>query len=445
MKVLHVTPHLGGGVGKAHAALRGVLPSEVEQTFVLLEAAARSPSRRMLSKTSARASSSPAISIRSRIWRRRPTSSSSSSGIIRACSNALRAAAISRDAQRVLVAYFRLDTPLIPAGLMEDGDALCLHDGSVPRYRFDSVCCRSPRKAIFAVINSGFGFPNRQQRTSRLRDRKPAIAYLGTVDFVKMHPGFFDAIDGLIGDDIRVSVWGEVDPSGPVAARARAMRHPERIKFCGETPEPAAALSERGNIFLSAAIRSLRYGGKRADRSDVSGADADRDGQSSGNGDRSRLRDRVCCAIYRRVRVSILQMLLLLPDFREKISRNAIDVCRGNPGTGAFCSRFHDPLAWVGQQIAEALRFPVRGRGEPRGLVRRDTALTWRELGTREREERTTIVKGDACSFRKCIFRRRVSCQTAAVVVNVGRLLSMMRGTLDAAGSPKRNVRLLEW
>ncbi len=37
MKVLHVTPHLGGGVGKAHAALRGVLPAEVEQTFVLLE------------------------------------------------------------------------------------------------------------------------------------------------------------------------------------------------------------------------------------------------------------------------------------------------------------------------------------------------------------------------------------------------------------------------
>ncbi len=61
----------------------------------------------------------------------------------------------------------------------------------------------------------------------------PRIAYLGTVDFVKMHPGFFDAIDGLPDDDIRVSVWGEVDPSGPVAARARAMRHPERVKLCG--------------------------------------------------------------------------------------------------------------------------------------------------------------------------------------------------------------------
>ena len=38
MKILHVTPHLGGGVGKAHAAISAVLPEVVEQTFVLLEA-----------------------------------------------------------------------------------------------------------------------------------------------------------------------------------------------------------------------------------------------------------------------------------------------------------------------------------------------------------------------------------------------------------------------
>ena len=37
MKLLHVTPHLGGGVGKAHAAMRGAMPAEIEQTFVLLE------------------------------------------------------------------------------------------------------------------------------------------------------------------------------------------------------------------------------------------------------------------------------------------------------------------------------------------------------------------------------------------------------------------------
>ena len=38
MKVLHVTPHLGGGVGKAHAAISAALPTSIEQTFFLLEA-----------------------------------------------------------------------------------------------------------------------------------------------------------------------------------------------------------------------------------------------------------------------------------------------------------------------------------------------------------------------------------------------------------------------
>src|SRR4029077_10576872 len=38
MKILHVTPHLGGGVGKAHATISAILPDVVEQTFILLEA-----------------------------------------------------------------------------------------------------------------------------------------------------------------------------------------------------------------------------------------------------------------------------------------------------------------------------------------------------------------------------------------------------------------------
>src|ERR1700742_5162622 len=37
MRVLHVTPHLGGGIGKAHAAISAVLPKEIERTYVLLE------------------------------------------------------------------------------------------------------------------------------------------------------------------------------------------------------------------------------------------------------------------------------------------------------------------------------------------------------------------------------------------------------------------------
>ena len=37
MKVLHITPHLGGGVGKAHAAIKGATDPAVERVYYLLE------------------------------------------------------------------------------------------------------------------------------------------------------------------------------------------------------------------------------------------------------------------------------------------------------------------------------------------------------------------------------------------------------------------------
>src|SRR5580765_1370877 len=37
MKVLHVTPHLGGGIGKAHAAINATMPKYIKQTYCLLE------------------------------------------------------------------------------------------------------------------------------------------------------------------------------------------------------------------------------------------------------------------------------------------------------------------------------------------------------------------------------------------------------------------------
>jgi glycosyltransferase involved in cell wall biosynthesis len=64
-----------------------------------------------------------------------------------------------------------------------------------------------------------------------------------------MHPGFFDAIDALTGDGVEILVWGDFDPSGPVAARARAMRYPRRVSFMGQAPDSSVAL-ENADIFL---------------------------------------------------------------------------------------------------------------------------------------------------------------------------------------------------
>lgn len=74
------------------------------------------------------------------------------------------------------------------------------------------------------------------------------ICYLGTVDFVKMHPGFFEVIDSL-STDVTAAVWGGFEPHGEVASKAAAMRHPDRIRLMGQTSDPQAALS-RSRIFF---------------------------------------------------------------------------------------------------------------------------------------------------------------------------------------------------
>ena len=158
MKILHVTPHLGGGVGKAHAAISAALPDVVEQTFVLLEAAARPPLSSKRSRLPARrvvvagdldqvaALAREADIVQFEFWNHPRLF------------ECLARCDFPRHAQRVLVAYFRPVPAAHPAG--PDGTRRGA-SSSRPKRR-----CRSrglPRRAQatpkkIAVINSGFGF-----------------------------------------------------------------------------------------------------------------------------------------------------------------------------------------------------------------------------------------------------------------------------------------------
>ena len=127
----------------------------------------------------------------------------------------------------------------------------------------------------------------------------------------------------LAGSDIRVSVWGSLDPSGPVAARARAMRHTERIEFCGDTADPAAALAQADIFFYplqpdhygtaeNVLVEAMSLGLTPIVMNNPAEAAIVVDGKSG--------------FVARSIKdcVSLLQMLLLLPDLREKISQTAI-------------------------------------------------------------------------------------------------------------------------
>jgi glycosyltransferase involved in cell wall biosynthesis len=243
MKVLHVTPHLGGGVGKAHAAIGQALPKDIERTFVLLEPPRDHGYVRMIEAGGASVVTARGLDnvadlaagadiVQFEFWNHPRLFEC----LARAPLPAMRSVFWSH-----ISGLFR---PVIQPGLIEQAGRFVFSTEASSAARGCDLLPPSAKQKL-AVINSGFGFADRPR--ARPRRRPPAIAYLGTVDFVKMHSGFFDTIDRLDGEDIRVDVWGAV--AAPVAAQARAMRHPQRIRFGGETAEPAAALSNAEIFF----------------------------------------------------------------------------------------------------------------------------------------------------------------------------------------------------
>jgi glycosyltransferase involved in cell wall biosynthesis len=250
MRILHIAAHLGGGIGKAHAAIARALPREVEQTFLLLEAPidrrhahaiARCGGRVIVERDPARIR---AFALQSDIvqleyWGHplldKSAPFASVPGVKTVC----------------WCHVSGLFAPALPA--FPAADRLVLtSDISLP------VVPREIRDRT-SVINSGFGFAGVQPH-ARPAERKPAIAYLGTVDFKKLHRGIFDAIDtlddGTDGDLAPISLWGHINPE--VASRAAAMRHPERIALKGHTLDPASALAEADIFFCP--LRPDHYG-----------------------------------------------------------------------------------------------------------------------------------------------------------------------------------------
>jgi len=228
MKVLHVAPHLGGGVGKGHAALRAALGAQVEQTYLLLEAP---------------------------LDRRYADLIVACGGTVRVADGLDDVARAAREADIVQFEFWNhprlleclarapfpamrssfwahisgLFAPVVPPGVIaEAGRFVFSTEASLSIPSLAGI----PGEKI-AMIRSGFGFPPRLPE--RAAEGLPELAYLGTVDFVKMNPGFFEVVDALDMDPL-VSVWGQW--STPVVARALAMNHPQRIRFRGQTATP---------------------------------------------------------------------------------------------------------------------------------------------------------------------------------------------------------------
>lgn len=247
MKVLHITAHLGGGIGKAHAALAPHLPADIRQRFVLLQ----EPIDKRPVDTIMRHGGEIVTDADTPMLRR-----------------------LIADADVVQFEYWghpALDELIAEVGIPQ-ASVCWLHISgfgtpSLPLsllHSFKHVALTSPISRSLlppqlrpktSFINSGFGFAGLRAHARPPR-RKPAIVYLGTVDFKKLHRGIFDAVDALDDDMAPVSLWGHTHPE--VATCVAAMRHPERIELRGHTLDPASALAEADIFFYP--LRRDHYG-----------------------------------------------------------------------------------------------------------------------------------------------------------------------------------------
>jgi hypothetical protein len=348
MKVLHITPHLGGGVGKAHAAMQSIMPPEVERTFVLLEApretryadaieraGAHVHVARDLDEVAAQAARADVVQFE--FWNHPRMFEC----LARCSLPAMRSVFWSH--------ISGLAPPYVPAGLIDAAMRFVFTtEASFGVYPAGS----SARKP--SMIGSAFGFANAAGAAAHHSAR---IAYLGTVDFVKMHPAFFDVVDAIEGPGIEASVWGAFDPHGDVASRRAAMRYPERVRMQGATSDPQAALSNAGIFFYplqpqhygtaeNALIEAMSLGLVPVVLDNPAEAAIVRDGKTG------------FVANSMNECVLLIDMLLASPDLRRRLSHNAIAWAEAHRRPEQSVREFM--ILWLGLLAEEPRRHDFR-------------------------------------------------------------------------------------
>lgn len=246
MKIVHITPHLGGGVGKAHASLCAASPDDCEQHYVLLEEARDRRYVDQIRKTGARVTLGKTLryihdlmadaDIVQFEWWNHPLMCGLLAGPPLPAMRPVFWSHVSG-----------VCAPFIPAALIEAAD----------RFVFTSACSRlapnlaGPAAGSLArtdVINSGFCHPE-AVAGDIFSNEKSGISYLGTVEFTKMSPAMMEVIDRLDADGVALDAWGGVHDDSPVHTAIAAMKHPERFRLRGHSEDPVAALS-RTSVFV---------------------------------------------------------------------------------------------------------------------------------------------------------------------------------------------------
>ncbi|NJA06638.1 glycosyltransferase family 4 protein [Methylococcaceae bacterium WWC4] len=260
IRVLHITPHLGGGVGKALSGLARQAAGEnagVSHRFICLEA---------LEKTQ---------------FVEAITSLGDPNFAVEVCPSPDRLRVAMAEADIVQFEFWNhpllpkylceaelpphralfwchisgLGNPRIPAGLAAIAD----------RWVFTSACSLdnpvfadlsdAERQSLGVVSSAGLAdLPPLPQRLGR----PPRLGYVGTLNFAKLHPRFVEFLAAVPLADLRVKLLGDIANRAQLQARCIAAGRPELLEFAGYSEDIVAELAELD--ILVYLLNPLHYG-----------------------------------------------------------------------------------------------------------------------------------------------------------------------------------------
>jgi len=243
VKVLHLTAHMGGGVGKALSGLvtQAVRSeSKFRHTIVCLEQPDKMQFIRQVESTGGKVVVCPNRKLLCQLvtesdivqieWWNHPAT------ISRLCRGPL-------PSMRLVVwcHVSGLHLPRIPSGLIR----------SASRFMFTSPCSfedaevaaafRS-RPERFSVVHSCGGFDGLP--TPAKNSVRPNLAgYIGSLNFAKLHPQFVDFLAAVKRPDFKVRVIGDTTNQAILEQQCRLAGRPELLDFRGYTEDIASELS----------------------------------------------------------------------------------------------------------------------------------------------------------------------------------------------------------
>lgn len=240
--IVHLTPHLGGGIGKT---LLTLAEAQREQGFVhsflLLERPEKTQFLDRLralgcrveladdSPAAARALLASADIVQLEWWNHPAT-------FAFLCAAPL-------PAMRLLAwcHVSGLRTPRIPLALFEAaGRVLFTSECSLQSDTVAALDAAARRRV--GVVSSGVGLDAPRARTEDPQGRL-RVGYLGSLNFSKLHPGFVDFLAAVDLPDFAVRIWGDLHNRDLLLDQCRRAGRSGLLEFAGYTTDVAAALA----------------------------------------------------------------------------------------------------------------------------------------------------------------------------------------------------------